>query len=432
MTSVLNDISTTGNGWMMLGLGTVFAGLGRYLIDHLCSLIFFSLLVDQDKNDSVETIITDKLYKHIIDNQSKLQGWKVRISKKEFDNTICEEVKNHQFTLPEGGILFWVGWHIFYAYYNPGNGGYWSCSHLSIYGFRWSRKTLINLVDRSSFSEQKSIKYQWTYGKDDSQLWKPGKGRNKFVQKPIYIPTPDADRVLEEVDRCVKAWDEKSHPMADQCNKGCFLLWGPPGTFKTSLVKYITCARGSDLYVINPSDLRGNFHQMMETLPVDSVVIFDDIDMDIFNPDKNIDFDIDPRNRRRMRENMDIKATLKTVMDGTVNLPERCLFFICCNNTEFDPAIASRFTPFYMGYGPRSWKELLFDTFFPNQKLGSKFADLYEGKEISQREITRTLTRCCSSDPEKTIQTIKDFLKSSDNSETEEIEEPEEEIFFWK
>ena len=202
---------------------------------------------------------------------------------------------------------------------------------------------------------ERLIKYQWTFGRDDVHLWKPGKGRNKYITEPVYIPTPDGDHVLEEVDRCVEAWKKNNNPFIKQCNKSCFLLWGPHGTFKTSLVKLIACKYLMNLAVITQHELHEDtFRRMMECLDPGSIVLFDDIDLDMFKDNDDEDDDDElirskGRGRNGRRWGRGMKSVMKTVMDGTVNLPDKCLFFICCNNTELDIDIKSRFTPHHLG-----------------------------------------------------------------------------------
>lgn len=394
-------------GSIVTAASGMIINFGRSLLDNMFSILFIQLTLDEDSQDSAESGVVENMYHHILKNQSRLQGWKSRMIK---TDSRSEEIKNHSFTLPEGGYLFWIGWHPFYTWYKPGGKNYWSKSNLDIFGLRISKWKLFSLLNEMIQKPDQILKYQWTFGTDDIQLWKPGRGRNKYVSKPIYIPTEDTEKVLRDVEKCIEAWEKNDNPFIKQCNKSCFLLWGPHGTFKTSLVKLIAHQYKMDLHVITQNELHEEtFSRMMESLEPNRIVLIDDIDLSIFNDVEEEEVTVSKgRGRNGRRWGRGMKAVIKSVMDGTVTLPERCFFFICCNNTELDTDINSRFTPYFLGYADREWRKQLFGSVFPDcpEKLKQRFSDLYENCSKSQREITKDLARYHTPDPEQCIKNL--------------------------
>jgi len=341
-------------GSMVTAFASIAISLGQKLMDYLVSIIFFQLSVDEDRTDSAEPVVVSRLYQHILNNQTFFQGWKARISQ----NTPGEkttDIKNHTFVLQDGGCFFWISW---YANYTSG----WATGELTIIGIRPGRSRLINLINDVAIKPEKLIKYQCS----TMETWK----RSEQIHLKTYL---DGNRVLDETKRCVENWEKKNNPFISQCNNGCFLLWGPHGTFKTSLVKLIAVTYKMNLFVIAQNDLREDiFGKMMETLQPGSIVLFDDIDND------EPEIYVPQRGRRRSGKSM--KSVIKTVMDGTVNLPKECLYFMCCNNTELDADIKSRFTPYYMGYADCDWRKSLFHHVFPDSsdQLREQFSQLYQ------------------------------------------------------
>lgn len=436
MLFLIGSVATAASGMIL--------NLGRSLTDYMFSILFLQLTLDEDSHDSAEPGVVEKMYRHILDNQSRLQGWKSRMIKASVFEKRKPEIQNHSFTLPEGGYLFWIGWHPFYTWYTPGGKNWWSKSQLTIYGLRISKGSIFRLINGMIHKTDQILKYRWVLGTDDNQLWKPGRGRNKCVSKPIYIPTPDTERVLRDVERCMEAWKKQDNPFIKQWNKSCFLLWGPHGTFKTSLVKLIAHQYKMDMHVITQDELHEDtFSRMMESLESDRVVLIDDIDLSMFN-DTEGEEEVTlskGRGRRGRRWGRGMKAVIKSVMDGTVTLPDRCFFFICCNNTKLDPDINSRFTPYYLGYADQGWRKKLFELVFPgcSEELKQKFSELYEiseDAEKSQREITQELARHHTLDPEECIKKLAQTLiprpkVSVKEEKEEEVPEEEELITCW-
>lgn len=428
MLFLIGSVATAASGMIL--------SFGRSLLDNMFSILFLQLTLDEDSQDSAEQGVVEKMYQHILGNQSRLQGWKSRLIKAGVFEVKSSDIHNHTFTLPEGGYLFWIGWHPFYTWYTPGGKNYWSKSKLDIFGFRISKYALFRLINGMIQKPDQIVKYRWTYGTDDIQLWKPGRGRNKYVSKPIYIPTQDTERVLKDVQKCVEAWKKEDNAFIKQCNKSCFLLWGPHGTFKTSLVKLISHRYRMDLHVITQNELHEEtFSRMMESLESDRIVLIDDIDLSMFKDTEDDELTTSKgkgRNGRRWGRGM--KAVIKSVMDGTVTLPNRCFFFICCNNTELDADINSRFTPYYLGYADDGWRKELFGSVFSNcsEELKQRYSDLYqlntEGSKLSQREIARDLARYHTPDPEMCIRNLAESMVPPPEVEEEkEVGEKEEE-----
>ena len=375
-------------GMLMTSLVGMASNIGRSLLDNLYRIFFFRFNLDESHVDSPNFEINEGVYKMILENRSRLlQGWSARLARSDF----CEpgkEIKGHQFSITTGGIYFWIGWQFYYAEYEMKGNRWWPQNKMDIYGFRWSSWKLIEFLDQLSRDKNRCIKWTWRCSRDrDGEKWSPGIGRDRDISILYYLPTPDSEAVIREVERYYQTrQNENLHPLIKQTNVAKFLLYGPPGTGKTDLVKWIAFQKKAPLYVITQEVLdSSNFSKMIQTLPDDVVLLFDDIDMDIL---KEKD---DPPEKERGREGSNLKAVIKSVMEGTVTLPAGCLYFITCNNTELDQEITSRFTPFYIGHAKNDWRKRLFSELFEGKT--HKLLDKLEKKDISQRTFTRALAQ---------------------------------------
>ena len=398
-TAIFEEYGGNGNqmmivvGMLMTSVMTSMSGFGRSLLDNLYRVCFFHLHMDESREDSPQFTVSEGLYKKILQNRScLLQGWKARLIKSDFESsgTSGTSISGHQFSITPGGVFFWIGWQLYYAEYNMSGNNWWPQNKMDIYGFRWSSWNLVRFMKNLSDEKEKRVKWNWRYGRDDDAKWNPGVGRDRYFTKPYYMVTSDSQRVIDEVDRYTharKSMDD--HLLIKQANIGRFLLYGPPGTGKTTLVKKIAYEKGYDLYVATQDELNDrSFKKMIETLPPNSILLLDDIDLDILKKEEVV-----PENGRRRGSNL--KAVMKSVMEGTTTLPDDCLYFISCNNTVLDPEITSRFSPFPLGFSGNEWRKKVFSDLFEGgtQRSLNLIETHLRLHEISQREFSRVLAR---------------------------------------
>ena len=98
-------------GSLVTALSGIVIGLGRSLMSYVWSIIFFEMAVDEDRQDSAEPGLVERVYDHVIVNRSNLQGWRGRVSRQiPISKEKQKGIKNHRFVIPEGGCLFWAGW----------------------------------------------------------------------------------------------------------------------------------------------------------------------------------------------------------------------------------------------------------------------------------------------------------------------------------
>jgi hypothetical protein len=403
-------------GMLATSLGGVFSSLLGYFFDFISSAVFFQLIIEDGSENSPDFLLKESLYKHIVKNKSSFQRMKVKLVRQN-PKDINSNITGHSESLPDGGVFFWNTeekiHHLFYAEYTNSGVRYWDKEKIIIYGLRCSMGNLERLLDKIVFKEDEPIKYMWKYSGSggDDHCWLASTGKDRYLETPVYIPSPDTEKVIRDIDMCVKAWSrEKKIKLIRQCNKGCFLLQGPPGTYKTTLVRYISTKIRLNLCVATHNDISiDTFKNMISSIPKRSVFLLDDMDMSIFNAEKSVEDDEYTRDRFVAKK---LKAVIKSVMDGTVVLPEECLFFICCNDEKIDDAISSRFTPYFLGLPDSCWKEKLFLHLFPREKKISKlFSRSLEDTNFSQRNLTRTIGRSYKENcPMETYKTCMEML----------------------
>lgn len=397
-------------GMIMTSIMTSFSGiisnLGRSLLNNLYQIFFFYFQLDESTTNAPSFIINEGVYKMVLENRSRiLQGWNVRLVQNDSsENNQGKEINNHHFEITSGGIYFWIGWHLYYADYNMGGNRWWPENKMFIYGFRWSSWNLVRALNKISQKKERCVKWTWQYCRDrDGSKWTPGVGRDRYFSNPHYIETPDSKKVTEEIDRYISVLEKNNFPsFIKQSNGGKYILHGKHGTGKTTLVKKIAYEQKMDIYVVTQDVLSDKwFSRMIETLPSRSVLLFDDIDLNILNHEEEIENQKMKKNNNR--ENL--KSVMKTVMDGTVNLPNDCLYFISSNNEELDPDITSRFTPFYMGLAGNDWRKKIFSEIFNGKN--SALLEKLEGYEISQRSFSRSMARAyVHGNPYKTVNNL--------------------------
>ena len=408
--------SILGSGHLMLIIGTLATTMSGFVINlvrsitgYVYNMLFSSIYLDDGKDDSPISGVTEGLYRHIIKNRTRFQGWNVRLAKKDFGHDEGE-IEDHHFDLPSGSVLFWSwskgSWfpHLYYAYFERGK-GWWQTSSMTLIFLRISSGDAIRMLD--SFSKDKGdglVNHVWGYpDRDNDPKWFPDKGRDRKIDKPVYIPTPDTEAVLERIKLSAESWNIENKSVA-AFNAGRFLFYGPHGTYKTTLVRHIAHLYGMNIYTVTQNELGVNsLRKMVATLPDRSILLFDDIDLTILDAPQPETITIE----RHERKGIDLKPVMKSVFGGTTKFPPQSFIFMTTNSEKLPKAITSRFIPFYLGHAPPKWNREIFLHMCPGaDEQADKFmTDMGETK-ISQRIITESLAVSYASskcDPQETL-----------------------------
>lgn len=451
ITSTIEQVTGNGGngGGLFLILGAVATSMSGTITSAIYSVLgyiytmsFSSIQLDEEEDDSADFVITEGLYEHILNHRSSFQGWNIRMAKNSF-GVEKSDIHNHRFVLQNGNVLFWnwSGWfpHLYYAEYTRGGKGWWQTSSLMIKFLRISGWDIIRLLEEKSKNtdEKHPINYAWAlFGNGDNFKWTPDKCREKYVQNPPYISTPDIESVLERADMSIKSWTIENE-YVKAFNAGRYILYGPPGTGKTSIPRLLAWKYGMNIYRITQHELHADtLKKMVASLPENSILLFDDLDLSILDEKDEDDQNKDTRSRRRAR-GRDLKSVIKSVFGGTVIFPPGCLVFITTNDEKLDISITSRFIPFYIGYAPSEWYRKIFQ-FVCKEDTKGVYSEMFQEQigesKISQRIVTESLAVSYASEegvPEKvfqkTLELLKPYLPSSPPPFEEETEEKKEE-----
>lgn len=162
-----------------------------------------------------------------------------------------------------------------------------------------------------------------------------------------------------------------------------YLLHGPPGTGKTSLVKAIAGVMNMNIYIISISNgiSDDEFSRAITDVPEYSIILLEDVDAA---------FD------QRQKADEDQKVTFKTLLntiDGVIS-PEGTILFMTTNHIDkLDPALrrSGRVDrELYLGYADPDQAARMFAHFYP-QTNGEcyDFANRLEGRQITPADIQK-------------------------------------------
>jgi len=115
--------------------------------------------------------------------------------------------------------------------------------------------------------------YLWVY--DDG--WEYVPGYSPRLLESVVLDGIERDRLLEDVARFLNS-RQRYQRLGVPYHRG-YLLHGPPGTGKTSLVSALGCHFGLSIYVVKLSEFNDRtLMNAMSRIPLRSIVLFEDID----------------------------------------------------------------------------------------------------------------------------------------------------------
>jgi len=140
-------------------------------------------------------------------------------------------------------------------------------------------KDLINQLDNKENNKNKLNIFKYL------DYWRPIEQYKRNIET-VFINYKIKDKILNFVNNFMK--NEQWYISKGLSYQTGILLYGAPGTGKSSFVKALVSYLNKDLYVLNVSDLR-KIEACLMSLPFNSILLIEDIDGDIstFNRNKN-------------------------------------------------------------------------------------------------------------------------------------------------
>jgi chaperone BCS1 len=257
----------------------------------------------------------------------------------------------------EWEITLGAGWHVLRI------GGGWMFVHRHVQeadalaravgGGRRERLTLISIgrSQRDLRELMRSAKDLYFGGDRVQVLFWAGGGYQVADKRPhrpldtVFLPEAQKARLVADMRRFIAAREDYRR-RGVPWRRG-YLLEGPPGTGKTTLIHVLAGLVGRSIYVVNPSNLSGDNELLMAVNAVgqDGVLVFEDIDSLRVTRDRDLTAAaetaatasgvmIGPEQRRAVT-----LSGLLNAIDGVTAREGRILFLTSNHAADLDPAL---------------------------------------------------------------------------------------------
>lgn len=204
-----------------------------------------------------------------------------------------------------------------------------------------SRKLIYQLIADMQKLEEKDNDHIRIYTGSDS-YWSGGGKKLKRPLDTVYIPKKDKDFLMNDMKWFLENeewYKERGIPY----HRG-YLLSGPPGTGKTSIIKAICSEMDMKLGICNLSCITNDrvLMNLMNDNINNGIIIMEDIDacMDsgvskrVTNDDTNVDAKEDQSNNKIVENSMGVTLSgLLNALDG-IQTPEKQIFILTTNHPE--------------------------------------------------------------------------------------------------
>ncbi|CAD2083623.1 mitochondrial chaperone BCS1, putative [Plasmodium vinckei brucechwatti] len=298
--------------------------------------------------------------------------------------------------------------------------------------FVWSKYIFQELLKDAKIyidkkEEGKTLLYK-TFGHE----WRPfGAPKNKRPINSVILPENLREYIISDIQTFLnssKWYIDKGIPY-----RRCYLLHGPPGCGKSSLISALAGYFDFNICTINVNDIYltdDRFIHLLATVPPKTILILEDIDFIFLNSALDNTSTNNPTNKPNSKTqssnsifNTDSHSIrtlgvsysgLLNALDGVVATEER-IIFMTTNNIEKLPSTLIRpgrvdmkiFIPYASMYQYKN----MFLRFFPNHNdLADKFSTIFQNFNLSMAEI-QSFFLFSKHDPYKTIKNAEDWVK---------------------
>jgi predicted AAA+ superfamily ATPase len=247
--------------------------------------------------------------------------------------------------------------------------------------FLFSTKEEVHKIIDEIITENSEKKDVISVFSSSSSYWDFHSHREKILYPPIL---PDNQLEKVEKDFCDFFKSEELYRQRNIPYHRGYLLYGVPGSGKSSLVQYLAYKYSCNIYLIRSKEsLTGeNFSELIEKLPKDSILLIEDMDRIFEDKSHNVNI-----------------SNLLNCIDGVLSPTHRYVLFITANNRKLIPEALIR--PGRIDYqmeftfATKEQIETLCTIFFPNvdTKKIHKYCKKLASKKVSMTFVREQLLR---------------------------------------
>lgn len=182
---------------------------------------------------------------------------------------------------------------------------------------------------------------RWSY-------WSLVNLRRRRPESTLFYPGDLHLDLLEDLKRFLNS--QERYFSKGRVHKRCYLLYGPPGNGKTTLLTWLASQLGKDLCMIS-GDMEGDkFLQLVSSMPKDSILLFEDVDTIFDSAESREDDRVDdesssPPAPRKKKLNADNKVGLSVLLnflDGLYSKDGQIVFMTTNYPNKLDGALTRK------------------------------------------------------------------------------------------
>ncbi|KAI7834687.1 BCS1 N terminal-domain-containing protein [Kickxella alabastrina] len=217
--------------------------------------------------------------------------------------------------------------------------------------------------------------------------WRPfGLPRKRRLLESVILDQGVSSGIVDDVQDFIsngKWYDDRGIPY----RRG-YLLYGPPGSGKTSFIQALAGDLGYNICILNLSE-RGltddRLNHLLSVAPERSLILLEDIDA-AFNRTRQ------QSEQAAYQQSMVTFSGLLNALDGVASSDERIIFMTTNHIELLDPALVRPGrvdVKVYLGNASRHQICHMFTRFYGEdcEKLGGAFADKLEGRSVSTAQL---------------------------------------------